>query len=299
MNFAQSHIATLLKYGGISFIAGAVNHGFFSEARSIWTAGFGVLFYLLGSWLDMRNRDVKNVRWADVLGFGLVSSIGLGFFTGGLQHFPDSPDRSLWVVPLGFVLSLFAMYFMDWRGQLRVRALITYGLIAFAVVMVGSAGAWSVLQGQPPSAHSHSHGDADAAAEHTHDAHTHDAHAHDTPTTNDAATRTVTLTMDDHMRFTPANWQATSGETVRIRLFNSGQVRHEFVMGTEAELQAHAQEMKNPSAHHHTGDNTLSLGAGESGELVWTFTDAGVLHTACFEPGHYEAGMRGTISVLP
>ena len=139
MNFAQSHIATLFKYGGISFIAGAVNHGFFSEARSFWTAGFGVLFYLFGAWLETRNREALNVRWTDVLGFGLVSSIGLGFFTGGLQHFPDSPDRSLWVVPLGFVLSLFAMYIMDWRGQLRVRALVTYGLVAFAVVMAGSA----------------------------------------------------------------------------------------------------------------------------------------------------------------
>jgi uncharacterized cupredoxin-like copper-binding protein len=45
--------------------------------------------------------------------------------------------------------------------------------------------------------------------------------------------------------------------------------------------------------------NAVSVAAGATGELVWTFTDAGVLHIACFEPGHYEAGMRGTISVLP
>lgn len=280
MSFAQTHIATLFKYGGISFIAGAVNHGFFSESRSFWTAGFGVLFYLLGSWLDIRNDQARHVRWGDVLGFGLLSSIGLGFFTGGLQHFPDSPDRSLWVVPLGFVLSLLAMYFMDWRGQLRARALVSYGLISFAVVMAGSAAAWSVLQGAPGS-------------EHNHDAHSHDAAA------GDASIRTVTITMDDTMRFTPANWQATSGETVRIRVVNTGKVRHEFIIGTDAELKAHAQEMKKPSDHHHHADNALSLGAGESGELRWTFADAGVLHIACFESGHYEAGMRGTISVLP
>jgi uncharacterized cupredoxin-like copper-binding protein len=294
MRFAQTHIATLFKYGGISFIAGAVNHGFFSEARSIWTAGFGVLFYLLGSWLDIRNDQARAVRWGDVLGFGLLSSIGLGFFTGGLQHFPDSPDRSLWVVPLGFVLSLLAMYFMDWRGQLRARALVSYGLISFAVVMAGSAAAWSVLQGAPASEHGHSHGEASAAPEHNHDAHSHDAAA------GDAATRTVTITLDDTMRFTPANWQATSGETVRIRVVNTGKVRHEFIIGTEAELKAHAEEMKKPSAaHNHHTSNAVSVDAGATGELVWTFADAGVLQTACFEPGHYEAGMRGTISVLP
>jgi len=285
MNFAFAHIATLFKYGGISFIAGAVNHGFFSEARSFWTAGFGVLFYLMGSWLDIRNRDVQQVRWGDVLGFGLVASIGLGFFTGGLQHFPDSPDRSLWVVPLGFVLSLLAMYFMDWRAQLPVRALVTYGLVAFAVVVTGSAIAWSVLQGAPSAGHSHSHShEAEPAAVQP----------------SDTAMRTVTITMSDDMRFTPTNWQATSGETVRIQLVNQGKARHEFVIGTEAELLAHAAEMKKANAaHHHHGNNAVSLGAGESGELVWTFTDAGVLLVACFEPGHFEAGMRGTISVLP
>jgi uncharacterized cupredoxin-like copper-binding protein len=87
---------------------------------------------------------------------------------------------------------------------------------------------------------------------------------------------------------------------VRIQLVNTGKVRHEFIIGTEAELQAHAEEMKKPNAgHHHHASNAVSLGAGESGELIWTFTDAGVLHIACFEPGHYDAGMRGTISVLP
>jgi hypothetical protein len=44
MSFATTHTATLLKYGGISFIAGAVNHGMFSESRSLITAAFGVFF---------------------------------------------------------------------------------------------------------------------------------------------------------------------------------------------------------------------------------------------------------------
>jgi uncharacterized cupredoxin-like copper-binding protein len=111
----------------------------------------------------------------------------------------------------------------------------------------------------------------------------------------------VTVTLSDDMRFTPANWQATSGETVRIQLVNTGKVRHEFIIGTEAELQAHAEEMKKSSADHkhHHASNAVSVAPGATGELMWTFTDAGVLHLACFEPGHYEAGMRGTISVLP
>jgi hypothetical protein len=37
-SFQIQHSAMLLKYSGISFISGAVNHGFFSGERSLWTA---------------------------------------------------------------------------------------------------------------------------------------------------------------------------------------------------------------------------------------------------------------------
>lgn len=290
MSFASTHTATLLKYGGISFIAGAVNHGMFSESRSLITAAFGVCLYLLGSWLEMRLQDARRLSWADVLGVGIVSSIGLGFFTGGLQHFPDSPDRSVWVVPLGFALSLLAMYYIDWRTRMSVNRLITYALFSIAVVSACSALAWTQLVGQAGDGHGHPHGEAASKQ----DAHT-SSGASAAP-----ITRTMTVTLSDDMRFTPANLQVTSGETVRIQLVNAGKVRHEFIIGTEAELQAHAEEMKKPnSGHHHHASNAVSVAAGAKGELVWTFTDAGVLHIACFEPGHYDAGMRGTISVLP
>lgn len=287
MSFATTHTATLLKYGGISFIAGAVNHGMFSETRSAITAAFGVFFYLLGSWLEMRVQDAQRLSWADVLGFGIVSSIGLGFFTGGLQHFPDSPDRSVWVVPLGFALSLLAMYFMDWRNRMSVNRLIAYAFFSIAVVSAGSALAWTQLVGHAGDGHSHSHGEAAVPKQ-------------EAQMGTQMATRTVTVTLSDDMRFTPANWQATSGETVRIQVVNTGKVRHEFIIGTEAELKAHADDMKkSKTAHHHHASNAVSVAPGGTGELVWTFADAGVLHIACFEPGHYDAGMRGTISVLP
>ena len=35
MNFPLCHIASLCKYTGISFTAGAINHGFFSVERAI------------------------------------------------------------------------------------------------------------------------------------------------------------------------------------------------------------------------------------------------------------------------
>ena len=49
-SFQQQHSAMLLKYSGISFISGAVNHGFFSGTRSLWTAAIGIVLFVLGAW---------------------------------------------------------------------------------------------------------------------------------------------------------------------------------------------------------------------------------------------------------
>jgi uncharacterized cupredoxin-like copper-binding protein len=48
--------------------------------------------------------------------------------------------------------------------------------------------------------------------------------------------------------------------------------------------------------HHHT--NEISAKPGQQAELVWTFKKPGQYAMACFEPGHYEAGMKGVINVV-
>lgn len=296
MHFERTHTAMLLKYGGISFIAGAVNHGFFSETRSLWTAAAGVIAYLLGAWLESRTLGNGKVRWREVLGMGIVLSIGLGFFTGGLQHFPDSPSRSLWVVPLGFVLSLAALYSLEGRTLVKTATLVRYSLISTSLVIAASALSWQVFKAMPGIGHSH-----EAA---TSDTHTHDSHASPaehapaiTPTSTD---REVVVLMGDNMRFTPSQWQATAGETVRIKVHNAGKLRHELVLGDEKALLEHAQMMnKNSGGHHHAHDNAVSVGPGETATLVWKFDKPGTVKMACFEPGHYDAGMKGDIIVTP
>jgi uncharacterized cupredoxin-like copper-binding protein len=41
------------------------------------------------------------------------------------------------------------------------------------------------------------------------------------------------------------------------------------------------------------------IGPGEEGEIVWRFNRAGQFRFGCLIPGHYEAGMVGTIVVRP
>jgi len=109
--------------------------------------------------------------------------------------------------------------------------------------------------------------------------------------------RTIPVTMDDSMRFTPAQIQVRAGETVRFFIKNTGQVPHEMVIGSLADLKAHAAEMRKMPGMQHAEPNMVTLGPGKVGGLVWQFSQAGVVDFACLIPGHMEAGMVGKVTV--
>lgn len=111
------------------------------------------------------------------------------------------------------------------------------------------------------------------------------------------ATRNVEITMDDAMRFQPSSINVSRGETVRFILRNAGSMQHEFVLGNEKELADHAAMMRRMPGMRHTDPNMMTLGAGQTRDLVWHFTKAGAVGFACLQPGHYDAGMKGEIVV--
>ena len=112
-----------------------------------------------------------------------------------------------------------------------------------------------------------------------------------------AVTQTIQVEMLDTMRFSPASFSVKQGQTVRFVIKNAGQLKHEFVMGTKKDLDAHYELMKKHPHMEHAEDNMLSLEAGKSGELIWKFTQAGTVDVACLFPGHYDAGMKAAIKV--
>jgi uncharacterized cupredoxin-like copper-binding protein len=111
--------------------------------------------------------------------------------------------------------------------------------------------------------------------------------------------RTVTVRMTDAMRFEPAHLNVRQGDTLRLVLVNSGQMLHEFVLGTPQELAAHAELMKKFPNMEHDAPYMAHVPAGQRGEIIWTFNRAGTFQFACLLPGHYEAGMVGTVKVSP
>jgi uncharacterized cupredoxin-like copper-binding protein len=112
-------------------------------------------------------------------------------------------------------------------------------------------------------------------------------HGHNSQTIGEAGkasnvTRTVQVEMLDTMRFV---------------VKNSGQLKHEFVLGSKNDLDEHYEAMKRFPEMEHADDNMISVAPGQTGEMVWKFSKSGVVHVGCLHPGHYEAGMKGEIKV--
>ncbi|SHF66607.1 Uncharacterized copper-binding protein, cupredoxin-like subfamily [Litoreibacter ascidiaceicola] len=87
-----------------------------------------------------------------------------------------------------------------------------------------------------------------------------------------------------------------AGETIRFNITNKGELEHEFVLDTIERNAEHKIEMAKMDMEH-DDPNSIRLDAGASGEIVWTFANAGAFEAACLIAGHYESGMYREIAV--
>lgn len=113
------------------------------------------------------------------------------------------------------------------------------------------------------------------------------------------AARTITIRMDDRMRFTPDRIEVREGETIRVIAHNDGATLHELVLGTRKALAEHADLMKKFPDMEHDEPWMAHVPPGGKSEIVWTFNRPGPFEFACLIAGHFDAGMVGTIKVKP
>lgn len=111
------------------------------------------------------------------------------------------------------------------------------------------------------------------------------------------ADRTIQLTGSDQLVFKPDTIEVQVGETVTFEIENTGTVDHEFVLGSAAYQDEHEQEMMASPGMVMGEPNEVEIPAGETASLTWQFTEAGTTEYGCHEPGHFTAGMVGTITV--
>jgi uncharacterized cupredoxin-like copper-binding protein len=109
--------------------------------------------------------------------------------------------------------------------------------------------------------------------------------------------RVIRVDMSDTMRYFPDQIRVKRGDTVRFVIRNSGELPHEMVLGTMEELKKHAARMKRKPSTYDGEPHATRVNPGGTGRIVWQFTRAGEFYYGCLMPGHFEAGMIGTIVV--
>ncbi len=130
--------------------------------------------------------------------------------------------------------------------------------------------------------------------------HSHEATAFGEPGDPNKPIRLVEIAMrQEHgkMLFVPDRVEVRRGDQIRFKLSNEDYVNHEFILGTEREIRAHAVEMKKNPDMEHADEHSLTLGMYGSGDILCRFTKKGRFVFACLIPGHLERGMKGVVIV--
>jgi uncharacterized cupredoxin-like copper-binding protein len=128
-------------------------------------------------------------------------------------------------------------------------------------------------------------------------AHLHDKSDIGRPGTEQQVTRTIEVEMTDSMKFEPAEVSVHKDETIHFIVHNGGKLRHEFLLGTQKALKEHAELMKKFPMMEHEEPSMASVQPGQTGHVIWQFTKSGKVPFACLQPGHFDAGMKGSVTV--
>lgn len=112
------------------------------------------------------------------------------------------------------------------------------------------------------------------------------------------ADRAVQATLNDDMSIELSETEFAAGETVVFEVSNAGSVAHELYLGDEAAQAAHAEEMAEMDGMGHDEPGSVSVEPGATKTLEYTFSEPGEMLAGCHEPGHYEAGMVASLTVV-
>lgn len=123
----KKHFADILWYIGIGFISWAVSHWFFTWTRSIIMALLWIILFTIHQYL----KEERTHDYMQIILFGLIYSLSIGMISWWLQHFLDSPTRSLWIIPVWYFISylIFGAHMKSTTWLKNLNIAILWGVI--------------------------------------------------------------------------------------------------------------------------------------------------------------------------
>jgi uncharacterized cupredoxin-like copper-binding protein len=100
------------------------------------------------------------------------------------------------------------------------------------------------------------------------------------PAPASAAPQQFTVKALDTMKFDPPTLTAKAGQPIQVTLDNRGQIAHDFAMTDGV-----AQPI------------SITAQAGQTATVTFTIATPGTYTYVCNQPGHEQAGMKGTLTV--
>jgi uncharacterized cupredoxin-like copper-binding protein len=104
-----------------------------------------------------------------------------------------------------------------------------------------------------------------------------------------SAPRVVRIIAGGNLRFFPDVVSVKQGETITFEVTAMGMRIHEFMVGPAADV----------AADRDGTPEVADIGMMATKSLTYAFNGPGPYAFACHAPGHYEAGMKGTIVIVP
>jgi len=101
------------------------------------------------------------------------------------------------------------------------------------------------------------------------------------------APRVVRIVATPQLRFLPDAVTIQAGETITFEVTTMGPTVHEFMVGPAADVAADTAGTP----------EVADIGMMQTRSVTYTFTGSGPFAFACHAPGHFEAGMSGTIAI--
>jgi len=110
-----------------------------------------------------------------------------------------------------------------------------------------------------------------------------------------ASTPTLTVKLDD-FTVTPGTTQIKAGQLYLFEVTNTGAATHEFVMEPATAVDEPLAKVANGAKLEAEAED---IAPGQTTDLLWAFPTPGQYQMACHVPGHFEAGMKATFTVVP